>query len=360
MKSQRELIPDSCVQPPPLLKEEESILFKRLDEIRTKVIGEDRDSWFTEENRDKFRKFVSSNSCSDSREAKKCENRIVLGLCKFVVHLINKYPSTTVSVSEQFQEGMLGVLDSVYKYDTRINARFLTYASWHIRSFVSDHRLAHCEAVKIPVRVNDIRRFIRKNYVSTPEAEIIKRDMDEKYAYPTELSLIKDVINEPSFIYASSIATGHQTELVHIIPSGTDAYYEAESNILMSKVLANLSKLNPNQFEVIKRKYGLNPKNEEQSNHDIGIDLKLSRERIRQVDLEAISLLRNLIGSVNSHSSTESGDVLDVKDARKRGDRSNTKRVPGRRVPDLLGDKRRRGTSSGKNVTNKPKIHDPV
>lgn len=337
----REDIPSNILNLPILQKEEEVELFRELDAIRVDLIGPDRDAWFTDENRLKM-ECMSSSRDPGCRRIRAIRDRIVEGCTRYTYYTVRKMARVhSIPFIEQFQEGLLGVIEAIFRYDTRVASRFQSFASWVIRTHVRQYRLVNAEFMKTPSRVAEIRRFLYHYKEDVRSAEEVKAAMDAKYAYTTPLVTIEQAL----LSYRASSEIHSEDVDVPIYECVADPDDNVEEQAAESEMAENirrlLSRLKPAQIRVISEKFGLDT-GEERTNIEISRDMNLTRERIRQVENKALATLRNMMEwdaarsqAVSCVTNPEGGHHDEF--SRRHFDRTHRGRTPGRRVSGLLG-----------------------
>lgn len=336
-------IPSNILDLPILLRDEEASLFEELDRIRMEIFGPDRDVWFLDENWLRLECMSSSRDPDPvSRRIREIRDRVVEGCSRFTYYTVRKMGSAkTVPFVEQFQEGLLGVAEAIFRYDTRVAVRFQSYAGWIIRTYVRQYRLVNSDFMKTPSRVAEIRRFLYhyKGDVRTPEE--IKREMDAKYAFTTPLVTIEHALQ--TYRASSEIVHGDSVSSIfeHVAVEFEDMEDRMADQIQISKIREFIHHLNPSQYRVISAKYGLED-GEERSNIQISEDMKLTRERVRQIEKGALEILRTMMARDMNRKRAVSY-VTNLKDehhdefSRRHSDRTDRGGILGRRVPSLLG-----------------------
>lgn len=356
MKLSYDKVPDFYLKSPVLSKEEESLIFKRLDCARTKIFGENRDEWFTEESIGIFKKYVNSKEDGCSL-LKRDIHRLTLGCSKYVMYVISGLPKITVSVSEQFQEGMISINELAYRYDSRIQARFLTFVSMSVCSRIKDHRLKFFLPVRIPSRVNDIRRHINKNPELVNHPHLIKESMDSIYKSPVSLDLIHDVIAEPEFISSNSYSPDHpDLEIGDLIASGSDTYDDASVSLLLNKISKCLMSIKPSYAKILMDKYGFNAEEKEYSHTELGEKFSLSREGVRQIEIRVLNQIRNMIGNVELDGQGKEN----VTSSGENNHPTHKRSSPRRRVTTVLGGEKGSTNKNGKAKRLCSRSSDPV
>ncbi len=217
---------------------------------------------------------------------------------RLVVSIAKRYPNRGIPIADLIEEGNLGLIHALEKYDPERGFRFSTYATWWIRQTIERAIMNQSRTIRLPVHVvkelNLVLRALRHLESSGVHpahhgAEELARLLDKPVAevreilalneYTTSLDAPLEVDHELSVAdaVADEVRDGPETLLQH-----------AEVGRRVAEWVAQLS---ANQRYVIERRYGLNGCDVGTLEH-LSADLGLTRERVRQIQLEALSKLR--------------------------------------------------------------------
>jgi RNA polymerase primary sigma factor len=215
---------------------------------------------------------------------------------RFVVSMAKKYARSGYPLHELINEGNLGLIEAVSRFDPARGVRFITYASWWIRQAILAAIAHHGQAFKLPPKLkHELYRFDSKVAHLTQELgrrptvdEISKElgmteeDVREKMeGTPTEVSL------------DAPIGEGAELRMEDLIRDQTVTPVD-EALIARSfeeQLQALLSQLDEKERVIIERRFGLGDR-EPETLAEIGSELNLSRERIRQIEERALGKLR--------------------------------------------------------------------
>jgi len=237
-------------------------------------------------------------------EARNCFVQANLGL---VLHVANRYRSRSLSYSDFVQEGMLGLIKAVDRFDHRRGLRFSTYGTWWIRHAMGRALADKDRLVRVPVHMQEARQRLATLHRSLG-AELGREPSREELAAASEIPTEKiDRILESAAAFDVSldapVGNDEDRSLADIFldPGETAADPEQvlELQGLAGEVRRCMERLSPIEREVLQRRFGLDGGDDEQTLREIASDHGLSRERIRQIESNALGKLRTRLARVD-------------------------------------------------------------
>lgn len=230
------------------------------------------------------------------KDYQSAHQELVTANLRLAINIARKYQYRGLSLPDLIQEGNIGLIKAAGKFDYETGNRFSTYASWWIRQSVTRAIYDHSRTIRIPVHVVELRNFYFKTYHSLIN-ELNREPSMEEIAESMEVSLAKiHAIRRVAHKHVSlDLPVGEDGLALEEYIPGDDGsqplqdIYECE---LTSKIQNSLTGLSKREAEVVQKRFGLNGE-EEQTLDEIGSQFNLSRERIRQIETNALFRLRH-------------------------------------------------------------------
>ncbi len=274
---------------PLLTPSEEIMLAKSLENGRRaqKKLNKNRHS--DEDEKLKLRRYI--------RDGEKSRDHLIKANTRLVVSIAKKYMGQGVPFSDLIQEGNLGLMKAVEKFDYRRGYKFSTYATWWIRQAITRALADQGRTIRVPVHMSDrirklhqISRHLEQVWGRKPTPEELADHMDLE---PSKVRWMLRVSRHPVSL-ERPVGEEEDSELGNFIededaPTPPDAAYH---RLLQEKLEDVLSTLTPREARILRLRFGLQ-NGRSYTLEEVGKKFGLTRERIRQIEGQALRKLRH-------------------------------------------------------------------
>lgn len=232
--------------------------------------------------------------CDVEPRLREARQVLIKGNLRLVVSICRHYKTRAASFRDLVQEGNLGLIRAVEKFDGRKGFRLNTYASWWIRESINRAIEEKSRVIRIPVYVNEKYYKIRKASVQALQDEgheLTVADLARHLRIPArEISRILTAFKEPVSLDSSPV--GDIDPLENYLSDGKPSALEVIcSETIREKAAAIIDTLLPREAAILKMRFGLDDE-AEKTLEEVGEMFKVSRERVRQLESKALRKLR--------------------------------------------------------------------
>ncbi len=275
-------------QIPLLTREEEVELAKRLKRGRDAQYQLTRNGHDPQE-RARLKRFIE--------EGEEARRHLIQANTRLVVSIAKKYMGYGVPFLDLIQEGNMGLIRAVDKFDHRRGTKFSTYATWWIKQSISRALSEQGRTIRIPIHLSD---RIRKLYKTAQRLE------QEQGRKPTPEEIAEEMYLEPGKVQwmmrtsrhpvslETPVGEDEESELQHFIENERAPAPSAvtSQHLLADEMEEVLSTLTPREARILRLRFGLQD-GYSYTLKEVGEKLGLTRERIRQIESEALRRLRH-------------------------------------------------------------------
>lgn len=273
---------------PLLTPEEETTLAKRLERGRRaqRLLAK---GGYTEEEAARLRREVA--------QGQQARDHLIRANTRLVVSIAKKYMGQGVPFSDLIQEGNLGLMKAVEKFDYRRGYKFSTYATWWIRQAITRALADQGRTIRVPVHMSDRLRKLHQ----------VSRQLEQVWGRkPTPEELAAELELEPAKVRWMLRVSRHPVSLERPVGEEEDSelgnFIEdvdaptppevAYHHMLQEKIEEVLATLTPREARILRLRFGLQ-NGRSYTLEEVGKKFGLTRERIRQIEGQALRKLRH-------------------------------------------------------------------
>jgi RNA polymerase primary sigma factor len=242
-------------------------------------------------------KDISRQMAYGEAKARKAKKEMVEANLRLVISIAKKYTNRGLQFLDLIQEGNIGLMKAVDKFEYRRGYKFSTYATWWIRQAITRSIADQARTIRIPVhmietinKLNRISRQMLQQYgrEATPEELAKEMDMPED-----KIRKVMKIAKEPISM-ETPIGDDEDSHLGDFIEdTNVESPVDATTNINLSETVRDvLAGLTPREAKVLRMRFGIDM-NTDHTLEEVGKQFDVTRERIRQIEAKALRKLRH-------------------------------------------------------------------
>ncbi len=242
------------------------------------------------------RRRVHAEMIAGEAMAERARNELVRANLRLVVSVAKKYVNRGMPLLDLVQEGNLGLMRGIEKFDHRRGFKLSTYVTWWIRQAITRAIADQVNTIRVPVNVSDshhklsrVARDLRQTLAREPTID----ELAERMAVPVErVRTVGQALRQPISL-ETPVGDEGDTSVGDLVedPHAASPAEAASTSLLGRAVRSRLASLTPREERILRMRFGIGEKSEH-TLEEVGRVYGVTRERVRQIEAQALARLR--------------------------------------------------------------------